>query len=63
LTTNLLILVIFVETDSATPGELDLDGLAEKAYTSQLISQLTCKVCLSDLVAIIFLPCGHCGKN
>ncbi|KAF6033357.1 BIRC7 [Bugula neritina] len=48
------------ETDSATPGELDLDGLAEKAYTSQLISQLTCKVCLSDLVAIIFLPCGHC---
>ncbi|XP_067940647.1 death-associated inhibitor of apoptosis 2-like [Watersipora subatra] len=42
------------ETEESTMMEEEPTKLA------QLIkSQLTCKICLSDIVGIIFIPCGH----
>lgn len=29
---------------------------------TQLKSTLTCKICLTDLISIIFVPCGHLGE-
>ena len=31
--------------------------------SKQMISQLTCKICMSTAVSIIFLPCAHLGKS
>ena len=41
---------------SSTPAE------PEDPNVSDVTGQLTCKVCLTKLVGIIFLPCGHLGK-
>ena len=29
---------------------------------NQLKSTLTCKICLTDIIGIIFVPCGHLGE-
>ena len=30
---------------------------------NQLKTTLTCKICLTDIIGIIFVPCGHLGEH
>ena len=40
---------------------VDLPDNDKVDLSKQLIAQLTCKICISSAVGIIFLPCAHLG--
>lgn len=50
-------------TIQAYTSTSDLCFFAVVEFAQRMKSQLSCKICLDQLVGIIFLPCGHAGKR
>lgn len=62
---TLLELLIFVANNESMGAQTgDTDAMkATPVHLNRIKSQLTCKVCLADIVGIISLPCSHLGEK